>query len=561
MRVPKIVNKAVQIGNELISKAISTPRGICWETQIQRDETSLDTVITADIYSGASGIALFFLELFRATKQQKYLVTAQKAMDWVVWYGQNENWNEYSFYVGRTGAAYVLVKLFKITGNKKYFDQALAISKGGTKFLDKKPVCDLLLGVSGTLLGLLHLYAVTKQKWILKDMRANLDSLLARVNFGPEGIYWDRSGDDIHGLCSFSHGASGIGFVLLEMGKFFSNPAYYWLAKQAFDYEDYYYDKKKHNWPDFRKLYGRKDLFVKAVEEYNKKNYKYFSSPSFTYAWCHGSPGIGLARLRYKDLTGEKNWLLKVKDSQIPASLETKKRNELGLCHGLTGLIEIARLQSTLYKKDSNRFLNERQSSSLVTDLFNGLAGIGYGVLKSLRKDKFSVLYPVLKERYLVKSSKVFDEDIGGLKMILIKQLFPQTLAVCSGSEISKLQKSLNQGKNQRSKNLVSALTGCLELLLNKGSEAYLIFEVEKKKIGLDNRKSDVYLYVSQYVHAKENERILKLSEHKLNKIELKLVPEVKLIKGNYILRQTYEGVKMIRVSKFYYEIFFSHTK
>src|SRR5262249_12347566 len=142
-------------------------------------------------------------------------------------------------------------------------------------------------------------------------------------------------------LTGFSHGASGIGWALLELHAKTGDSRYRHAAEQAFLYERSHFDSHHQNWPDFRNM-EEAGMPVRSDQ------------PSFAVSWCHGAPGIGLARLRAATLTGDATYreeaeLAVATTSQILTESAGRYEN-FSLCHGVGGncdtLIEASRILS-----------------------------------------------------------------------------------------------------------------------------------------------------------------------------------------------------------------------
>src|SRR5208283_1656347 len=84
-------------------------------------------------------------------------------------------------------------------------------------------------------------------------------------------------------LTGMSHGASGIAFALLELHAATGRSQFLEAARGGFAYEDSLFDPKVGNWPDLR---AAGDPGTAPLP------------PSHGRTWCHGAPGIALARLR-----------------------------------------------------------------------------------------------------------------------------------------------------------------------------------------------------------------------------------------------------------------------
>jgi len=81
-------------------------------------------------------------------------------------------------------------------------------------------------------------------------------------------------------LAGFSHGQAGIAYALLKLYEVTGNNSYRGTAEQAIRYENTLFSPKYSNWQDLRGV----------VEQKN-------NVPFYMARWCHGAPGIGLARL------------------------------------------------------------------------------------------------------------------------------------------------------------------------------------------------------------------------------------------------------------------------
>ena len=72
-----------------------------------------------------------------------------------------------------------------------------------------------------------------------------------------------------------SHGAAGFAYALSSLAEASGREDFADAAAECIAFEDSSYDAARHNWPDLR---GG-------------------GAPAWPCQWCHGAPGIGLARL------------------------------------------------------------------------------------------------------------------------------------------------------------------------------------------------------------------------------------------------------------------------
>jgi type 2 lantibiotic biosynthesis protein LanM len=172
---------------------------------------------------------------------------------------------------------------------------------------------DISAGSAGTLLGLLALYDLVRDQAILDRASACGRHLLASRVQSPAGPRaWPTVSNKL--LTGFSHGAAGIAYALLRLFATARDRAYYEAAAEGIAYEDSLFAAETGNWPDLR------------VE----------AQPAFMTSWCHGAPGIGLARV------GGLPWLdaERIRDD-IAAAMQTTLRVGVGgqdhLCCGNLG--------------------------------------------------------------------------------------------------------------------------------------------------------------------------------------------------------------------------------
>jgi lantibiotic modifying enzyme len=187
-----------------------------------------------------------------------------------------------------------------------------------------------------------------------------------------------------------SHGAAGFAYALASLAAASGREQFADAAAECIAFEDQTYDPTRQNWPDLR-VPGQ---------------------PAWPCQWCHGSPGIGLARLATGRRIGA-NAALDAKlggtrvatdiDNAVasvsqawPGQLDTLCCGTLGgiefLCEaadraGRGDISELAarRLAAVLASAASNgdyRWNSGRRQFNL--GLFRGLAGVGYTVLRRI---------------------------------------------------------------------------------------------------------------------------------------------------------------------------------
>jgi len=168
------------------------------------------------------------------------------------------------------------------------------------------------------------------------------------------------------------------------------------LAREGIEFERGLFSAEARNWPDLRA--GAAELAG-----------PHGNGTHFMTAWCHGAPGIGLARLAGLPLYDD----ARVREEIAHATATTLAHGfgqNHSLCHGDLGnldfLLEAARvlgdeaLEHRVYQqaRTSLRVMEERgwlfglQRNIETPGLMVGLAGIGYGLARLARPERLPSL-------------------------------------------------------------------------------------------------------------------------------------------------------------------------
>ncbi|MCP4152819.1 MAG: hypothetical protein GY757_34115 [bacterium] len=566
-----ILKEAIVIGDQLLELAKKDENGLHWETMTIDPESNVSWKESEGIYNGVSGVVLFFLELHKVTGNPKYMETAREGMRWVVAYSQNNDTKYYALFTGRMGVPYTLLKMAEATGEDHWKKLALEIARPCAQFLESPQLInDLINGSSGTLLGLLHLHAATGENWILDTIDSFTKHLLEKAHHGPKGLYWDRSAQGINGLCGFSHGAAGIGFVFLELAHYFRNDAYLKVAQQAFMYETHQFDEKLKNWPDLRKgIYLEKDE-VEHRKAYLEKDMAFFTVGGDMNAWCHGAAGIGLSRLRacelFKDKPGKEyyNLYLQHAKTAIEKTTATDVERELELtlyilCHGRGGNAElfinayqtlgdekyldlaakVAELALTCKKKEGRYLPGFRDAvGSEDTSLFMGNAGIGYFYLRLLAPhDVPTILSPMVN--FQISTDAINPDSLTGapiqtITKLLLKKDFLRTQQMAEKCFPEQFRDYLSQSQLDIEKiplkySFIKFMAGMIPSL-SESEQACIsdVFILEEEKIKMDDAiVGHSYIKIRDKVFAGRAAELVKLDPDAFLKLELRLEPSV----------------------------------
>jgi lantibiotic modifying enzyme len=211
---------------------------------------------------------------------------------------------------------------------------------------------DVIVGSAGAIPVLLGL-ARRLERPALAELAARHGAfLLDAAHRGPQGWSWHTLDMPVRAeLTGYSHGAAGIGLALLELAAATGEARFGEGAEEAFRYEAHQFSPQHGNWPDHR-IFG--DPAAAAA-----------LPPSYSMAWCHGAPGIGLSRLRAWRLTGDAARLAEAR-AALATTVQALEAGlaELGygfsLCHGAAGNAELPLLAAEMLDEPALALTAER---------------------------------------------------------------------------------------------------------------------------------------------------------------------------------------------------------
>jgi type 2 lantibiotic biosynthesis protein LanM len=392
----ELLQEATEIGNHLVSNAIHHSNKCNWLNLDHIFKANRYKVETLDdsLYVGRTGIALFLATLGKITNNSEFKQVASKALFPFqkslekIEIPKDLRKSELGL-LGTGGTIYSLVKISQFLEESSLLDAAIVAAKQLTQqVIDRDNKFDIVFGVAGVIPGLLQLYDQTNDRTILDIAIACGNHLLAsRSNTNPRAWITIESKKPLTG---FSHGAAGISLSLLQLYDATKNIAFLEAAQEAIAYEQSVFDASVKNWPDFR-----------MSGETNQAN--------FLHTWCHGSAGIGLARLASLPILKKAGLQTEEIYSHIDMALETTLKYGVPnadidhLCCGNMGRVELFILASQKLGKNEwldiawkqtewvlNRarqhgsyyFNSHAYDSIYSSNFYRGNAGVGYQLLR-----------------------------------------------------------------------------------------------------------------------------------------------------------------------------------
>jgi hypothetical protein len=181
------------------------------------------------------------------------------------------------------------------------------------------------------------------------------------------------------------------------------------------------------------------------------------NEPELTYmsAWCHGAPGIGMARSHAYHLTKDEKYFEDVKKSTANTIQANKhKISNYTLCHGLFGNLSLLidnyiatgnQLVVDIAVEETKTALTEalntgyyisgisKTAGKADADFFNGTSGIGHFLLRMCYPKKIrSILLPIVGDNQISLSLSRYKNlfDINFLNELLYSKTFVNTSLV-----------------------------------------------------------------------------------------------------------------------------------
>ena len=329
---PVALATAHSIASSFAREAIWAENGRCtWQGASLEKSNGNWSILTRsfgpDLYSGIAGVALFLANAKAKINDHILKITLNGAVKTLLFQLENGlpqlNWSLHS---GKLGVGYALWRIGRLTGNDKWSKRGIELVLSLENQLIEAHELDIISGVAGSIPVLLRLFK-EEQNETFKSMALSCGEFLIK-SAKKESCWW--SWESISGsqaLTGYSHGASGFGLALLELWAVTRDQKFQEAAMMAFAYERAHFLPKEGNWPDLR----------------GEETASSSRPPTCGEAWCHGAPGIALARLRaYQLFPDPVFWqeaviALETTSRSVRSSLQNPGSMNFSLCHGAAG--------------------------------------------------------------------------------------------------------------------------------------------------------------------------------------------------------------------------------
>lgn len=333
-----------------------------------------------DFYNGNSGIALFLQNLWKITREQKYIDISRAAIEPIIRVIEDGTYNCTQFvggYVGIGSYIYILYKAFSISKEDR-------VRNALTKCMEVIEGCvintketDLIGGTTGLLTILLTVYQNTEDQ----DLKRVIESKFPVVYTHIEKILGQK--DRTSCYSGYAHGVAAVLPALYRLYLINGEKKVYRSFVKLLEHE------REHFWNDEAKVWKTSD-----------------EKEGFSKAWCHGAPGILLAWLLLK----REGYTDERLNYEIEWCIENVKKECIGYnivyCHGDIGNLDILRFASLvlkdeklesdcqktyqmLFKKHIQHGWNKEDAEySKCKGMMLGISGIGYSILRAIKREE-----------------------------------------------------------------------------------------------------------------------------------------------------------------------------
>jgi type 2 lantibiotic biosynthesis protein LanM len=339
-------------------------------------------LVGLDLYDGLPGIALFLAYFGDRYGKDEYTSLAKAAFATVETYLHDRAYQPSGMggFSGLGGILFALSHLGTLWNRPDLIDLGESLVVRYLPLISADEQYDIVSGTAGYLAGLLSLYATRPNSVILTAAQLCGDRLCSSANWIGTMASWMSKNVSATSLAGFSHGAAGIAHSLIALFGVTGETRYLRTAEGAIEFERTLYSHEAKNWLDRRN----------STPEHGA---------TCMTAWCHGAPGIGLARLSSLAYLDDRTIRAEI-DTALKTTLEQGFGGNHSLCHGDLGNLELL-LEASLTLNDPYWKTQLDHLTTLLLakidrqgwlcgvplpvetpGLMTGLAGIGYQLLR-----------------------------------------------------------------------------------------------------------------------------------------------------------------------------------
>ena len=280
-----LIAEADNVATELSNRAIRRGSSAAWVglDWLVNSEFFQLVCLGPELYNGVSGIAIFLAAHAAVTGCEPSAELALAAISYLRKNLKSRNAARMARSLGIGGASGLGSIVYALTTISKFLhdDELLADALGAAELFTDDLIAadkqlDVVGGSAGAILCLLRLYRDSKAPKVLNRATMCGEHLIGQQRHGRDGRRsWVAQGFGLRALNGISHGAAGFAYALTSLAAVTGREDFAGAASECVAFENSSYDAERKNWPDLRMD----------------------TEPAWPCQWCHGAPGIGLARI------------------------------------------------------------------------------------------------------------------------------------------------------------------------------------------------------------------------------------------------------------------------
>lgn len=376
------IDAAKNMMDRILKDSFTGNNSIVWKNLEEPTDNNYSVgVVNENFYDGVSGIYLTLAMLYLLTKDEKYRESYELAETLTAELG-DEYIDSISAYYGSMCAVYPLLNVYRLNGDEKLFDTARKIAAQYMARYDSNAEhsYEWTGGLPSVIKVYCNLYQATaNQEYLNFALRLMKEIDLSKIEFA-----------------GYAHGFSaaiGAGAALLACGiQGEEKAAVEQIIGKALGAEQEIFDEAQGGWLDYRQ-----------------------NPPKAMDMWCHGSLGIGMARLQLLNAGYQSDAVkhdLKVAIGRILAQDKTDDC----ICHGVFGDMEfLFQVRDTPYVSDTQKAEIDQKLNAFHTHIRNGdyqVEGLPtvprYGLYTGLS----GIVYELLRLQYPAVVPNVLSLDL-----------------------------------------------------------------------------------------------------------------------------------------------------
>lgn len=328
-----LLGTAIAVGDELLRLSFRGRGEIAWfqPEYRNRPEPSI-APMGMTLYEGLPGTMLMLAELGLQSGHARFTRAAEAALSACRRQlsedpralGAIGPWS------GLSGWMYALLVLGRRWRREDLIDEASACLPAIAERIAQDRDLDLISGAAGCLQVLLQLQRHRPGAAASAAAFACASHLAEHAQGDAETAWWLCPASPERGLSGFAHGNAGIAAALAGHAQLNGDAAALRLARRALRFERESYERRGRRWYD--QYEGVKNGEADAGDGEDRRD--------DIHSWCHGSAGVGLARLLLPPDLRDALW-----HAELSQCLDGVRTHGLSgghcLCHGQTGSLEL----------------------------------------------------------------------------------------------------------------------------------------------------------------------------------------------------------------------------